>query len=409
MSVAGIIAEFDPFHNGHQYLIDTVRRELSPRAVVCVMSGNFTQRGEPAILNKFARAALAVQGGADLVIELPLCCAVNAAREFALGGVHALQSLGLVTQLAFGSETGDTALLQRVAKLALQEDGTFREALKEQLQQGRAYGTAYACALKTVLGAEIAEYPCFPASNDILALEYIKQLYQKDFALQPHAIKRIGSGHKDDAPSDGISSGEAIRKLLASENDPKKIESEVPAQTLEALRHRSDRREMQDRMFAILQHRILSMTPSQIAAAPGVSEGLEHVVAREIRKATDYENLLERIGSRRYPKGRVRRILTQILLGIEGRCLHDLTSEDAYVHVLAFNEAGAALIRQAKKEGRAQLFAGPGQSDLSQEQMPSNLLLDMRASEVYGILCGKSLYESSDRVNVPKMFRNESQ
>ena len=86
MSVAGIIAEFDPFHNGHQYLIDTVRRELSPRAVVCVMSGNFTQRGEPAILDKFTRAQLAIKGGADLVVELPVCCAVNAAREFAFGG-----------------------------------------------------------------------------------------------------------------------------------------------------------------------------------------------------------------------------------------------------------------------------------------------------------------------------------
>ena len=129
MSVAGIIAEFDPFHNGHQYLIDTVRRELSPRAVVCVMSGQFTQRGEPAILDKFTRANLAVQGGADLVVELPVCCAVNAAREFAFGGVRTLHLLGFVTHLAFGSETGDVKLLERAAELALKENDAFRKAL----------------------------------------------------------------------------------------------------------------------------------------------------------------------------------------------------------------------------------------------------------------------------------------
>ncbi|MBO4881172.1 MAG: nucleotidyltransferase family protein, partial [Firmicutes bacterium] len=107
MSVAGIISEFDPFHNGHRYLIDTVRRELAPRAVVCVMSGQFTQRGEPAVLDKFTRAELAVKGGADLVVELPVCCAVNAAREFAYGGLRTLGLLDVVTHLCFGSETGD--------------------------------------------------------------------------------------------------------------------------------------------------------------------------------------------------------------------------------------------------------------------------------------------------------------
>ena len=178
MSVAGIIAEFDPFHNGHQYLIDTVRRELSPRAVVCVMSGNFTQRGEPAILDKFTRAQLAVKGGADLVVELPVCCAVNAAREFAFGGVRTLHLLGFVTHLAFGSETGDVKLLEHAAELALKENDAFRKALKGQMEAGRPYGTAYARALIAVLGPEIADFPDFPASNDILALEYIKQLKQ---------------------------------------------------------------------------------------------------------------------------------------------------------------------------------------------------------------------------------------
>ena len=214
MSVAGIIAEFDPFHNGHQYLIDTVRRELSPRAVVCVMSGNFTQRGEPAILDKFTRAQLAVKGGADLVVELPVCCAVNAAREFAFGGVRTLHLLGFVTHLAFGSETGDVNLLERAAELALKENDAFRKALKGQMEAGRPYGTAYTRALKAVLGPEIADFPDFPASNDILALEYIKQLKQGISDMQPYAVKRAGAGHKDTEIGKVYSSGEAIRMML---------------------------------------------------------------------------------------------------------------------------------------------------------------------------------------------------
>ena len=304
MSVAGIIAEFDPFHNGHQYLIDTVRRELSPRAVVCVMSGNFTQRGEPAILDKFTRAQLAVKGGADLVVELPVCCAVNAAREFAFGGVRTLHLLGFVTHLAFGSETGDVNLLERAAELALKENDAFRKALKGQMEAGRPYGTAYARALKAVLGPEIADFPDFPASNDILALEYIKQLKQGISDMQPYAVKRAGAGHKDTEVGKVYSSGEAIRMMLTYETDPEEIRDEMPGFTVEALENFNFLPDMEDRMLDLLRYRIPQLSLSAIMSAPGVSEGLENVVKREIRKAESYGGLVKSIRSKRYPESR---------------------------------------------------------------------------------------------------------
>ncbi|MBR2099503.1 MAG: nucleotidyltransferase family protein, partial [Firmicutes bacterium] len=285
MSVAGIIAEFDPFHNGHRYLIDTVRRELAPRAVVCVMSGQFIQRGEPAILDKFARAELAVKGGADLVVELPVCCAVNAAREFAYGGCRTLGLLNVVTHLCFGSETGNLPLLEKAAELALKEDDAFRKALKGQMEAGRPFGTAYARALRAVLGPEIADFPDFPSSNDILALEYIKQLKQGISDMQPYAVKRAGAGHKDTEIGKVYSSGEAIRMMLTYESDPEEIRDEFPDFTYEALENYHSLPEMEDRMLDLLRYRIPQLPLSAIMSAPGVSEGLENVVKREIRKA----------------------------------------------------------------------------------------------------------------------------
>ena len=406
MSVAGIISEFDPFHNGHRYLIDTVRRELAPRAVVCVMSGQFTQRGEPAILDKFTRAQLAVQGGADLVVELPVCCAVNAAREFAYGGCRTLSLLGVVTHLCFGSETGNLPLLEKAAELALKEDEAFRNALKGQLEAGRPYGTAYARALRAVLGAEIAEFPHFPASNDILALEYIKQLKQADFGLEPYAVRRVGAGHRDGEISEIYSSGESIRVSLEYEAVLEDIRDEVPPYTYEALKNYHFMPDMEDRMLDILRYEIPQLSLSAILSAPGVSEGLENVIRKEIRKARSYEDLVERIRSKRYPESRVRRILTQILLGITRNDLPNLLLQPNYVRVLAFNETGTALISEAREQGFAHIVVHPGKEDWGKNDVPSNLLLDMRASEIYGTLNGQAPYNSSDLVNIPKIIRN---
>ncbi len=406
MAVCGIISEFDPFHNGHRYLIDTVRESLSPRAVVCVMSGQFTQRGEPAILDKFTRAELAVRGGADLVVELPVCCAVNAAREFAYGGLRTLGLLGVVTHLCFGSETGDLALLQKAARLALNEDEAFRKALKGQLEAGRPYGTAYARALKAVLGDEIGDLPHFPASNDILALEYLKHLQKTDFGLVPYAVKRAGADHRDTEISGSFSSAESIRVELEYESDLEAVADEVPPYTLEALKTYRFLPDMEDRMMELLQYTLTEMSPAAIALAPSVSEGLENVIRREIRKASSYRDLVSRIRSKRYPQSRVRRILTQLLLGVTRSDLPNLLLDPAYVRVLAFNETGAGLIAEAREKGAARIVVNPGKEDWKNQRKPTNLLLDMRASEVYGMLNGLNPYNSSDLVNVPKIIRN---
>ncbi|MCR4805712.1 MAG: nucleotidyltransferase family protein [Clostridia bacterium] len=406
MAVCGIITEFDPFHNGHQYLIDTVRREFAPRAVVCVMSGQFTQRGEPAILDKFTRARLAVMGGADLVIELPACCAVNGAREFAFGGVRTLGLLGVVSHVAFGSETGDLPLLEKAADVSLREDGALREALRTEMEAGRSFGTAYARALNAAVRPQTDSLEGFPGSNDILALEYVKQLKTAGFSMKPFAVRREGAGHREEEPDDRFASGRRIRAILEAGEPVEAAAPYVPSFTLAALQGRQSLALMQARMLDLLRY-VIPQTPAErIASAPAVSEGLENVIRREVRKAADYDDLVERVRSRRYPAGRVRRALLQVLLGMEKDCLDKLSRQPSYVRVLAFNETGAGLIAEAREKGAAAIVVNPGKADWGESGAPSGLQLDMRASEVYGTLCGKSPYNSSDLVNIPKMLRN---
>ncbi|MBR0129850.1 MAG: nucleotidyltransferase family protein, partial [Firmicutes bacterium] len=171
MKCAGIISEFNPFHTGHRHLIDSIREKTAPDAVVCVMSGDFVQRGMPAMWDKYIRAASAVDGGADLVLELPAVYAVSGAGQFARGGVKVLKGLGCIEYMGFGSESGDGEQLMNAASLLAKEPENFSRALKEELASGKAYPSAYSSA-----AASIGLDPVlFSGANDILALEYLKQ------------------------------------------------------------------------------------------------------------------------------------------------------------------------------------------------------------------------------------------
>ena len=184
------------------------------------------------------------------------------------------------------------------------------------------------------------------------------------------------------------------------------VADEVPPYTLEALEGYRFLPDMEDKMMDLLRYMLTELSPDAIALAPGVSEGLENVIRKEIRKAKNYRDLVERVRSRRYPESRVRRMLTQILLGITRNDLANLLLQPNYVRVLAFNGTGAELISEAREKGFARIVVNPGKEDWGKREVPSNLLLDMRASEVYGMLNGQTPYNSSDLVNIPKIIRN---
>ena len=409
MTIAGIIAEYDPFHNGHKYLTDCVRAELSPHAVVVVMSGNFTQRGMPAVLDKFTRAKLAVEcGGADLVLELPAVFAVNGASEFAKGGIRVLKGLGCVSHIAFGSESGNAEMLQKAAELTVREDADFKAAIVRFSAGGLSYPAAYAKAFSE-------RFPAFAgmfdgASNDMLAREYLKQNILQEAGLVPFAVKRKGAGH--DVYGDGdpeleasyeIASASQLRLSLQSDVDIKQIIDYTPAAVSGALKS-SDIYVLYERYFDLLRYKLAISSEADIANVLNAGEGIENSLKEAVKTASSLQELIFVARSKRFTWARVSRVLAQLLLGItkDDYYLAD-RGELAYARVLAFNEKGADVLKTAKETAKVPVYTNINKQLAPDAHERFMLDIDRRSSDIYSILSKKTLYEGSDLVNIPKL------
>ena len=310
MAVA-VICEFNPFHNGHAYFLDRVRRAVG-EPVIAVMSGSFTQRGEVAVCSKFDRARAALRGGADLVVELPAVRAVSSAQRFAEGGAAVAAGFDCVTSLAFGCETDELALLKTASDAA--DDGAVSAIVSRLMAEGEYYPRALQKAAGEVFGDAVAAALSSP--NNILAAEYLRALRGTD--IRPVAIRRVGAAHDSSSASDGFASASHIRELIrngaeASAFMPGKVEEPTRPERLE--------RE--------------------------VSEGLENRIAAAVLKYNSIEEILSAVKTKRYTHARLRRILTYALLGITEELQAQTPS---YARVLGFTEAGAAMLKSFRGE-----------------------------------------------------------
>ncbi|MFN3328428.1 MAG: nucleotidyltransferase family protein, partial [Fervidobacterium pennivorans] len=211
MKVLGIVVEYNPFHYGHLHHLKESIKLVNPDYVVAVMSGNFCQRGEPAIVNKYARAKIALLNGVDLVLELPTVYAIQDAGGFALGSVGILHKTGVVTDIVFGSESGDIEFLKKVAHILVNQTPEFQTEFKKQLKMGFSYPNARKYALMGILSEEVAK---LSKSNDILGVEYVKALMKFNSSIEPNIIKRIGADDNDPEFKGKLSSATAIRKVI---------------------------------------------------------------------------------------------------------------------------------------------------------------------------------------------------
>ena len=379
MKVLGIIAEYNPFHNGHLYHLQKCRSEAEADFVVAVMSGNFTQRGEAAVMDKWARSRAAVECGIDLVLELPFAYAVNSAEFFAKGGIGILQGLGCVTHLGFGAEAGNLNSLMSIAEAHWEED----RALKHFLRTGISYAKAKEEWLKERLGAEMAALAITP--NNILALEYLKQLKKTGSTIIPVMVNRKGPGYLDPEPADRFASATAIRNHLGE------AEREVymPAPAVRLLREapHADKQ----RYFDLIRTVILRSSTKELSKICSVSEGLENRIKSMVRTTGSLEELIACISSKRYPKTRISRILCQTVMG-----LGDF--QDAYyARVLAAGTKGMQLLRQIKKTAEISVITNINKQNV----LPPLLQYDMLASDIYHVLTGENLYHTCDRVVHP--------
>ena len=335
MKTVGIICEYNPLHLGHKKQIDTIRRICGEdTAIVCLMSGNFVQRGAPAIVDKSLRAQAAVRCGADLVLELPLEYALSSAEGFAAGGVRILGRF--CDALCFGAETAGPELLSDTARALLSEE--FRPLLKAQLEKGLSFPAARQSALVQMgLDGSILETP-----NNILAVEYCKAILSQNTPMEPLPIYRGGSYHNE-LPDSENPSATSIRKLMLQSGDFKslvpdevqEIISGAPLHTLEAGQR------------AILA-KLRTMTDSEFETLPYGSEGLWRKFMHACREEATLENIIAATKSKRYTRTRIDRMVMCAFLGLS---LQDLLSPVPYVRVLAFSDRGRAILKEARKTG----------------------------------------------------------
>ncbi len=325
MSILGIIAEYNPFHNGHAYQIQAARA-MGFDKIVVVLSGAFVQRGEPAVCSKRNRTEMALRGGADVVLELPVCGALSSAQGFARMAVETLINTGVVTDLCFGSECGDITRLQRVAD-ALQQEG-LDAAIKEELKNGVSYPAARQRALSKVCeDAALLGNP-----NDLLGIEYLMAAKGR---LTPHAILRAGAPHDGrDADTAGAT---ACREMLKAGES---IEQYVPDFVMSLLTQPVFVKDMERAMLAQLR----GMSVQDFAKIPDVSEGLEHKIVTAVRQGTSLEQVMEIIKSKRYARSRISRILMRAYLGLA-------RSEKApeYIRVLGFRKSATDVLGQMRE------------------------------------------------------------
>lgn len=381
MRTVGVVVEYNPFHNGHIYHVEQAKKVTGADAVVAVMSGNFLQRGEPAIVDKWARAEMALHGGVDLVLELPSRYAVSAAERFAHGAVRVLEATGVVDALCFGSEHGAIEPFTAIADQLTRESGAFQAALHRMLDAGMRYPSAFAKAILEC-GMVVDGYdPSKP--NNTLGLFYTLAIARQGARMRPSTIARTGSGYADVVPTHAsIASATALRQLLA-DGGPNAIADYAPATTVAILE-----REMElgrglitwETFTRPLFHQLTTLSSSQLASIADVREGLENRLKKAAlqSESLNFDALLGQIATKRYTNTHLQRVLTNVLLNRESR----VEEPPAYIRVLGYTERGQQLLKTMRKSATA-----PVLTRVNQEQFAS-LEDDFSAATVYALACG---------------------
>ena len=350
--VLGIIAEYNPFHNGHMYHLQKAKEQSGAQYCICVMSGNFVQRGNTSIVNKWKKAEMALLNGVDLVIELPTIYSVASAEGFSLGAIKLLNNLKIVDAISFGTETSDFAALNNVSSIVNEEPMKYKSILNSELKKGLSFPKARENALMLYLNDNKRYDNILNTPNNILAIEYLKALKKIKSTIQPIPVKREKVYYNDNVIVDEFASATAIRKLLKNE-EFSEIRKVVPKSTYQILEKETELGNVVldlSRYEKEIIYNLRRMTVSEIAELPDVNEGLEHSLKNAANYSNDITNLINIVKTKRYTVTRIQRILICALLGITKRDVGMAKKTEPYIRVLGFNEKGKELISRINKQ-----------------------------------------------------------
>ena len=394
MGVVGIICEYNPLHGGHARMLKQLR-EGGAEAIVCAMSGNFVQRGEPAVVGKLARAEMALRCGADLVLEIPTPWAAATAETFARGGVEVLRRTGVVTELAFGAECPDVTALKAVADALSTEE--YRRALRSGGEEGVTFAVRRQQAVAEVVGPELAQL--LGSSNNILAVEYLRCL--RGTEIRPIAIPRQGAGHDAPAAENGIASATHIRQLLQA-GETEKALSYMPAPAADVLRRELERglapAELSRGDRAVLDH-LRRMEEEDWACYDGGGEGLYHRLYQAVRDSAELPELLERAKTKRYPMARLRRMVLSAWLELPAP-----PQEVPYLRLLGANDTGRRLLRQMRD---VPVLTKPADVTRLGAAAAELFRQECRWSDLYALTCPRLQPCGADWRTTPILFSGE--
>ncbi len=382
MKVAGIIAEYNPFHKGHELLIRRAR-ENGATHIVVVMSGNYVQRGEPAMFLHSARTRAALECGADLVLQLPVVYAVSGAQKFARAGVRILDSLGCVDELVFGSECGDAEKIVSAARAVYSEK--VQNLIGAEMEKGITFAAARENALRSI-NEEYADIIKTP--NNILGVEYAAAIDEIGSRMKPVTFCREGAGHGASDETDGIASASHIRNLISEGRDWKQFVPDAAARIFENEIREQKAIVNYDKFETAVLFKLRTTHSTALALAPDVSEGIENRIVAASLNSVTLDELYSNAKTKRYTHARIRRIVLCHLLGITA---DDCEVPVPYIRLLGLNSLGAELMKAAKEGATLPVISKTADIMKADKTAKRFFEIECRASDVYSILHEKTL------------------
>lgn len=380
MKILGIIAEYNPFHNGHALHLRESMAQSHATHSLAIMSGPFVQRGEPALLDPYKRARMAVDSGVNLVLEMPLFAAISSAEGFAAGSIKALEALNVVDCLAFGSESHDLEQLMGISRQLASESPQFKVTLKHYLDQGHSFMKARE---NTLMDLGILKTSL--KSNDILGLEYLKALEQLGSAMTPMTIKRHKVGYHSLALEEGLASATAIRKWH-EEGRWEYIEQAMPMKAYEILRQ-AKHHALLSRAYPLIRYTLLTMDKSTLASLYEIREGLDNRLLKAARATADFGEFMAKVLTKRYPRTRIQRVLVYLLLQITSESVHTFDlKEPKFLRVLGADQKGLELLGLFQKKSTLPLIVKEGDFTSRDPILLYQLELGRRAQDLHSIL-----------------------
>lgn len=392
MNACAIVSEYNPLHRGHRYQLERARELSGCGRLVAIMSGHFTQRGIPAVADKWERARAALAAGADLVLELPAGYALQPAEWFARGAVGILSDLGVVTHLSFGAETDDPELLRELAALLLREPEALSRSVKKHLALGLSHPAARSAAvgeyLRETAGEERADAACaaLRCPNNILGILYMQALTFLSSPIRPVVVRRAGKGYHDPTIGEAFASATAVRQAIFDGRPWRRAVPETTAAALDACFARghgpADWRDFEK----MLLYRLRTMSAGELERLPDMAEGLDRRIAAAAARGGSFAEFLGNAKVRRYASARLQRAAVHALLGMTGDDVRAFRAElPRYARVLGFREEARPLLARMGREARIPVVTRPGRFRPADAATARLWALDVRATDVYSL------------------------